>query len=181
MFRSVHFISDYLYISKREKCVLDRDIFYIARGFLLREISMIVSSVDNGRTFYDYERKWANFHRGDTIRADRFTPHFYLLCRRKSARSHLYTSRFASFRARSTESNKSVATFIYTRRVAIKIVTFLFSVNPGSGLSAIRVYETSWFASRETKIAFSLISWSKISPMKDLNKRDYTIPHLYDD
>ena len=53
----LNFISDYLYISKREKCVLDRDIFYIARGFLLREISMIVSSVDNGRTFYDYERK----------------------------------------------------------------------------------------------------------------------------
>lgn len=83
------------------------------RGFLSREISMIVSSVDNGRTFYDHERKWANFHRGDTIRTDRFTPHFYLLCRRKSAWSCLYTSRFASFRARSTESNKSVATFIY--------------------------------------------------------------------
>lgn len=46
-----------------EKYILDYD------GFLLRAISMIVSSsVDNGRTFYDHERKWANFHRGDTVR-----------------------------------------------------------------------------------------------------------------
>lgn len=83
----------------------------------------------------------------EATRLEQFTVHFYLLCRRKST-----VSVHESF---CIVSGSIESVHFYARRVAIKIVSFLFLNPAGYWPTEAFTYETSCFASHRIKIKCS--------------------------
>lgn len=147
--------------SPRKMRFRSRYILY-CRGFLSREISMIVSSVDNGRTFTTTNESELIF-----IEATRFEPivlHRISICFvGESRHGRAYTRAVLHRFGLDQPSRTKVWQLLSTWRVAIKIVTFLFSVNPvyrgQRGHLHIKLSDLRHARQKQkSKIPFSLIS-----------------------
>lgn len=88
----------------------------------------------------------------EATRLEQFTAHFYLLCRRKSTVSVHESFCIVSG---SIDRTGRESVHFYARRVAIKIVSFLFLNPAGYWPTEAFTYETSCFASHRIKIKCS--------------------------
>lgn len=137
MFRVFRFISDHLYFERSflEKCILDYDTFYITVDFCCEKLVWLSVPWITDELFTTTNESELIF-----IEATRFEPivlHRISICFvGESRHGRAYTRAVLHRFGLDQPSRTKVWQLLSTWRVAIKIVNFLFSVNPGGGLSA---------------------------------------------